>query len=166
MNYKFLIVTSLFITSCSNIEVSNNEINKPLVVDENIKFINFLNEEWDKTLNKNPLFASYVGDKRSNNKINSNSIEQYLDEYQSNIESLKNLKEINILKLTEDNVLNYKLYEFDITREIEEANFPTYFLRINQRGGIQSFYETGNRLVRLINLSHIFKIFFPFLRPF
>ena len=85
MNYKFLIVTSLFITSCSNIEVSNNEINKPLVVDENIKFINFLNEEWDKTLDKNPLFASYVGDKRSNNKINSNSIEQYLDEYQSNI---------------------------------------------------------------------------------
>ena len=147
MNYKLLIVTSLFIASCSNIEVSNNEINKPLVVDENIKFINFLNEEWDKTLNKNPLFASYVGDKRSNNKINSNSIEQYLDEYQSNIESLKNLKEINILKLTEDNVLNYKLYEFDITREIEQANFPTYFLRINQRGGIQSFYETGNRLV-------------------
>ncbi len=147
MNYKFLIVTSLFITSCSNIEVSNNEINKPLVVDENIKFINFLNEEWDKTLNNNPLFASYVGDKRSNNKINSNSIEQYLDEYQSNIESLKSLKEINISKLTEDNVLNYKLYEFGITREIEEANFPTYFLRINQRGGIQSFYETGNRLV-------------------
>ena len=147
MNYKLLIVTSLFITSCSNIEVSNNEINKPLVVDENIKFINFLNEEWDKTLNKNPLFASYVGDKRSNNKINSNSIEQYLDEYQSNIESLKSLKEINISKLTEDNVLNYKLYEFGITREIEEANFPTYFLRINQRGGIQSFYETGNRLV-------------------
>ena len=72
MNYKLLIVTSLFIASCSNIEVSNNEINKPLVVDENIKFINFLNEEWDKTLNKNPLFASYVGDKRSNNKINSN----------------------------------------------------------------------------------------------
>ena len=49
MNYKLLIVTSLFITSCSNIEVSNNEINRPLVVDENIKFITFLNEEWDQS---------------------------------------------------------------------------------------------------------------------
>ena len=147
MNYKLLIFTSLVLTSCSNIEVSNNDINKPVLIDENIRFINFLNKEWDKTLNDNPLFASYVGDKRSNNKINSNSIEQYLNEYQSNIESLNGLKEINISKLTEDNVLNYKLYEFDITREIELANFPTYFLRINQRGGIQSFYETGNRLV-------------------
>ena len=27
------------------------------------------------------------------------------------------------------------------------SDFPTYFLRLNQRGGIQSFYETGNRLV-------------------
>ena len=147
MKYFYYVAFLLLIYSCSSIEIIEESSTELTQINENTKFENFLENEWDKYLSENPLFATYVGDKRNNNIINSNSIEQFNNEKKSNIESLSNLKKIDISKLSDENVLNYKLYEFGVRRNIDLANFPTYFLRINQRGGIQSFYETGNRLV-------------------
>ena len=153
----YLIILTVLLSSCTSSSIQNSpEIYKEIVtennleileIDENKKFLDFLENDWNKTLDENPLFASYVGDKRLNDKINPNTIEQFDKEKQSSIESLNDLQTINVSNLSDDNVLNYKLYEFGVRRNIEIANFPTYFLRINQRGGIQSFYETGNRLV-------------------
>ncbi len=139
----------LLIFSCASIETQDesnttSSVNK---IDENEKFLNYLNDDWQKTLNDNPLFASYTGDKRQNNKINSNSIENFEKSKKSDERSLEKLKSIDESKLTEDNILNYKLKEFDLLSSIQTKEFPTYYLRLNQRGGIQSFYETGNRLV-------------------
>ena len=93
------------------------------------------------------MFATYTGDKRSNNKINSNNINQFNLSKQSDIDSLNKLYEIDESKLDDDNKLNYKLKEFGLKNSIDSKSFPIYYLRLNQRGGIQSFYETGNRLV-------------------
>ena len=147
MKYSLFSLLLAVLFSCNTVEIDQQINQENIKIDENKVFIDFLDSEWEKTLNNNPLFATYVGDKRSNNIINSNSIEQFLEEKNYNIESLNNLKKINYSKLNDDNKLNYKLYEFDLKRDIDLKNFPTYFLRINQRGGIQSFYETGNRLV-------------------
>ena len=147
MKYSLFSLLLAVLFSCNTVEIDQQITQENIKIDENKVFIDFLDSEWEKTLNNNPLFATYVGDKRSNNIINSNSIEQFLEEKNNNIESLNNLKKINYSKLNDDNKLNYKLYEFDLKRDIDLKNFPTYFLRINQRGGIQSFYETGNRLV-------------------
>ena len=144
-NYLSIILsTTLF--SCSSIEVQ--ETNTEVVeIDENIKFITYLDNDWQKNLDENPLFASYVGDKRSNDKINSNSINQFNEERQSEIDSLNQLYKIDQSKLNEENKLNFKLKEFGLKSNIGLTDFPIYYLRLNQRGGIQSFYETGNRLV-------------------
>jgi len=144
-NYLSIILsTTLF--SCSSVEVQ--ETNTEVVeIDENIKFITYLDNDWQKNLDENPLFASYVGDKRSNDKINSNSINQFNEERQSEIDSLNQLYEIDQSKLNEENKLNFKLKEFGLKSNIGLTDFPIYYLRLNQRGGIQSFYETGNRLV-------------------
>ena len=142
MRYFLFPILFIVLFSCTTVEIVEQNIQEEINVDENKVFINFLNSEWEKTLNNNPLFATYVGDKRSNNIINSNSIEQFLIEKDSSIESLNNLKKINFSKLNDENKLNYQLYEFGINREINLRNFPTYFLRINQRGGIQSFYRS------------------------
>ena len=144
-NYTFLFIT-IILFSCTSVEVqefNNNE----LKIDENEIFLEYLENDWQKSLNQNPLFASYVGDKRSNDKINSNSIIQFVEERSSEIESLNQLYSIDQSKLSEENQLNYKLKEFGLKSSIGLSDFPTYFLRLNQRGGIQSFYETGNRLV-------------------
>ena len=144
-NYTFLFLT-IILFSCTSVEVqefNDNELN----IDENVIFLEYLENDWQKNLNQNPLFASYVGDKRSNDKINSNSIIQFIEERSSEIESLNQLYSIDQSKLSEENQLNYKLKEFGLKSSIGLSDFPTYFLRLNQRGGIQSFYETGNRLV-------------------
>ena len=98
MKYFYHIIVLLFVYSCSSVEIADQSNLIITPIDENAKFINFLDSEWEKSLNENPLFASYVGDKRLNSKINSNSIEQFNIEKQSNIESLNDLKNINVLK--------------------------------------------------------------------
>ena len=145
MNNKSLLLIILFVSSCSSVDI--DEPNKITSIDENSKFKIYLDNDWEKNLNENPLFASYVGDKRFNDKINSNSIKEFNDSKKSDLSSLSKLRQINESNLTDENKLNYKLKEFDLVNNIESKEFPIYFLRLNQRGGIQSFYETGNRLV-------------------
>ena len=141
----FVVIITLLVTSCSTIETKVEPIAN-IPIDENIKFINYLDNDWENNLINNPLFASYVGDKRFNDKIKSNSIDQFLNQKNSYKESLKILQDIDITKLNDSNKLNYKLKEFGLMSNIG-PEFPVYYLRLNQRGGIQSFYETGNRLV-------------------
>jgi len=147
MDYKSLLIFIFLISSCSSIDVAIEEPNKNKSIDENLKFETYLNEDWEIYLNENPLFASYVGDKRFNDKIKSNSIDVFNDSKKSDTSSLNKLRQINQSILSDENKLNYKLKEFDLLNNIESKEFPTYYLRLNQRGGIQSFYETGNRLV-------------------
>ena len=139
----------LIIVSCTSIETASVEAKDDQInaIDENQKFSKYLKDEWEKTLNKNPLFATYTGDKRANNKIKPNTIEQFNKSKESVLESFNLLQQIDLNKLNEDNKLNYQLLEFDLKNDIYSNEFPTYYLRLNQRGGIQSFYETGNRLV-------------------
>ena len=156
---RYNFATALFLlilNSCSSIEESSAIVDeskaiveKDLVVqiDENERFIQYLESDWEKTLINNPLFASYTGDKRFNDKINPITIDQFNKDRNLDLESLAKLNNINPEKLSDDNKLNYNLKKFDIESDLNLSQFPIYYLRLNQRGGIQSFYETGNRLV-------------------
>ena len=137
-----LIPTFFILFSCS----TNNENNL---------FELYLEKEWEKTLQENPIFATYTGDKRFNTEISSNSIDEYLKNKDLLQNSLNILNEININNLSDDNQLNYKLYLFELERSIESKKFSTYCYRLNQRGGIQSFYETGDRLVYTSNQDYL-----------
>ena len=149
INTLSISLSLLIISSCTSIETQDYEEVQitETKIDYDQIFEEYLDNDWEKTLSENPLFASYTGDKRLNNKINSNSIEQFIADKSSNEESLRLLREIDSTKLSKENKLNYKLKEFGLLNSIGTQNFPTYYLRLNQRGGIQSFYETGNRLV-------------------
>ncbi len=141
--FKILLIPSFFILfSCT----SSNE---------NDIFESYLDKEWEKTLQENPIFATYTGDKRFNTEISSNSIDEYLNDKDSMQDSLTTLNKIDVNKLNEDNKLNYKLYLFELKRSIESKKFSTYCYRLNQRGGIQSFYETGDRLVYTSNQDYL-----------
>ena len=155
--YSYIkIIPLLILISCATVETQNNnivisdepeEIDVSVKTDENKLFVEYLENDWKNNLKDNPLFASYTGDKSLNDKINSNSIEQFIKDKKSDQNSLYLLEQFEILKLSKENQLNYKLKEFGLKNSVNAAEFPTYYLRLNQRGGIQSFYETGNRLV-------------------
>ena len=148
-NNLLLITFIIIINSCAAVETSNlpESLTVNPEVNENQKFIDYLDSDWEQTLINNPLFATYTGDKRFNDKINPNTIDQFNKVRNQDLESLKKLMAINEEKLDKDNKLNYKLKKFDIESDLNLSQFPIYYLRLNQRGGIQSFYETGNRLV-------------------
>ena len=147
MNFKLVIISSLILSSCSTVALEEKNVIDLNSLDENRKFELYLSDDWEKYLTNNPLFATYTGDKRLNNKINPNTIGHFLKELESDKSSLAGLYNINFLMLNNENKLNYKLKEFSLNESINSKKFPIYYLRLNQRGGIQSFYETGNRLV-------------------
>ena len=147
MNFKLVIISSLILSSCSTVALEEKNAFDLDSLDENRKFELFLSDDWEKYLSNNPLFATYTGDKRQNNKINPNTVDHFFQELESDKTSLAGLYEIDFSKLNDENKLNYKLKEFSLNESINSKKFPTYYLRLNQRGGIQSFYETGNRLV-------------------
>ena len=147
MNFKLVIISSLILSSCSTVALEEKNVIDLNSLDENRKFELYLSDDWEKYLTNNPLFATYTGDKRQNNKINPNTIGHFLKELESDKSSLAGLYNIDFLMLNNENKLNYKLKEFSLNESINSKKFPIYYLRLNQRGGIQSFYETGNRLV-------------------
>ena len=147
MNFKLVIISSLILSSCSTVALEEKNVIDLNSLDENRKFELYLSDDWEKYLTNNPLFATYTGDKRLNNKINPNTIGHFLKELESDKSSLAGLYNIDFLMLNNENKLNYKLKEFSLNESINSKKFPIYYLRLNQRGGIQSFYETGNRLV-------------------
>ena len=148
-NYLPLLI--FLLASCSNIQFEQNlnilSETKAEVETQDTQFESFLANQWDEGLKDNPIFASNLGDKRFNTKISSNSSGQFKINKAKEEKSLKELQLFNIELLNDENKLNYKLAELSMLNSIKRMNFPSYLMRLNQRGGIQSFYETGDRLV-------------------
>ena len=113
---------------------------------DEVKFNSFLDENWQDTMEKSPLFASLLGDKRYDDKISSNSIDDFIAESEYERYVLDVLNEINPNNLSEENQLNYRLLKSDYEINLEGRNYPGYYMRLNQRGGVQDYYLYGNRL--------------------
>ena len=137
-----------FISACqidSNVNLGD-ELQKQ-VIDENIVFEKYLSNQWEQNLKDSPIFASLLGNKNFNQDITSNSIEEFVKNKAKLNKDLINLNSFNYEKLNSDNKLNYKLKRIGLNNSIEAAQYPSYYMSLNQRGGVQSYYETGDRLV-------------------
>ena len=110
------------------------------------KFREFLDENWQDSMEKSPLFASLLGDKRYDDKISSNSIEDFFTEKEYESYVLDVLSQIDPNNLSEEDQLNYRLLKSDYEISLEGREYPGYYMRLNQRGGVQDYYLYGNRL--------------------
>ena len=117
------------------------------VIDENIVFEKYLSNQWEQNLKDRPIFASLLGNKNFNQDITSNSIQEFVKNKAKLKKDLINLNSFNYEKLNSDNKLNYKLKRISLNNSIEAAEYPSYYMSLNQRGGVQSYFETGDRLV-------------------
>ena len=137
-----------FLSSC---QTAQNEITEPdmntIVISEDEIFEEYLAAQWDEDLKDNPIFASLLGDKRFNQDITPNNIEYYQNRISILEEKKQKLKAFDFNKLNPDNKLNYKLLNLNLDNSIEASSYPSYYMSLNQRGGVQSYYETGDRLV-------------------
>ena len=110
------------------------------------KFKEFLDENWQDSMEKSPLFASLLGDKRYDDKVSSNSIEDFFSEKEYESYVLEVLSQIDPNNLSEEDQLNYRLLKSDYEISLEGRKYPGYYMRLNQRGGVQDYYLYGNRL--------------------
>ncbi|MDA7844126.1 DUF885 domain-containing protein [Gammaproteobacteria bacterium] len=138
------IIICLGVLSSCQIEVSVSSDIK--AISENDKFELYLDDLWESNLKRRPVFASRLGDKRFNNMITPNTIEEFEKNKSKILVDFKNLKSFEFDELSEDNQLNYRLKEVSLSKSIELSEYPSYFMNLNQRGGVQSYYETGDRL--------------------
>ena len=137
-----------FLSSC---QTAQNEITEPdintIVISEDEIFEEYLVAQWDEDLKDSPIFASLLGDKRFNQDITPNDKEYYQNRISILEEKKQKLKAFDFNKLNSDNKLNYKLLNLNLDNSIEASTYPSYYMSLNQRGGVQSYYETGDRLV-------------------
>ena len=143
---NFLILSIILISSCQSNYEFIDEI-PDSTIDENIKFEKYLSNQWEQDLEDSPIFASLQGNKKFNQNITSNSIKSFQTKKLKFKENLKNLNSFDFKQLDSDNKLNYQLKEISLKNSIESSNYPSYYMSLNQRGGVQSYYETGDRLV-------------------
>jgi len=143
-----LAFTLFFLSSC---QTAQNEITEPdintIVISEDEIFEEYLVAQWDEDLKDSPIFASLLGDKRFNQDITPNDKEYYQNRISILEEKKQKLKAFDFNKLNSDNKLNYKLLNLNLDNSIEASTYPSYYMSLNQRGGVQSYYETGDRLV-------------------
>jgi len=140
-NLYLSLLSLIFLASCAT--------SKEPRIDENQdnKFEAFLEDQWNSDLADRPVFASNLGIKKYNTKIASNSISQFNKNKNKEKLKLKKLQSFNIDDLNQDNKLNYKLAELGILNSIKRMDYPSYYMQLNQRGGVQSYYEIGDRFV-------------------
>ena len=140
--------TILFVCSCQTgqIEIKEPEVNKIIISEDKI-FEEYLASQWDKDLEDRPIFASLLGDKRFNQDITPNDLEYYQNRIVKLQDKKEKLKSFDFNKLNSGNKLNYKLLDLSLDNSLEASNYPSYYMSLNQRGGVQSYYETGDRLV-------------------
>jgi uncharacterized protein (DUF885 family) len=143
-----LLFTILFVCSCqtSQNEIKEPEVNKIIISEDKI-FEEYLASQWDKDLEDRPIFASLIGDERFNQDITPNDLEYYQSRIVKLQDKKEKLKSFDFNKLNSDNKLNYKLLDLNLDNSLEASNYPSYYMSLNQRGGVQSYYETGDRLV-------------------
>ena len=146
-NKIYLSIASLtLVASCQTNYLDNNQVQEA-VIDENIRFEDFLADQWEQNLEDSPIFASLLGNKKFNQDITSNNIKTFESNKLKLKIALNSLNSFNYNQLNSANKLNYQLKEISLSNAIEASYYPSYYLSLNQRGGVQSYYETGDRLV-------------------
>ena len=102
--------------------------------DENLSA--YLDQEWQYFLKEFPIFATFVGDYRYNDKLGDFSHDAILNRQQHDLAALNQLKKIDRNNLSDNQKLNYDLYMDRLDGNIAGHRFPEYLMPITQLGGV------------------------------
>jgi uncharacterized protein (DUF885 family) len=106
----------------------------------------FFEAEWEYEMEQSPVRASFMGDRRWNDRWGDQSLEAIRKREAHATEALARLKKFDRAKLSPADQVNYDLFQKDLEIDIEGSKFRTYLMPITQRGGLQTLDELGDRL--------------------
>ncbi|MBT8078968.1 MAG: DUF885 domain-containing protein, partial [Gammaproteobacteria bacterium] len=118
----------------------------PATADVSADFQDLLRENWQWQLDENPVRASFLGDKRANDRWADNSLDAIAARQDQTRQFLRRLLEIDPSQLDAADRLNYDLFRRELQNEVDGFRFKTYLMPISQRGGVQTLEIIADRL--------------------
>ena len=114
--------------------------------DNDQQFLAIVDSEWQRSIDENPLYASYMGDKSSNQDWPDISLATLRKRQQKTRKVLEEIRKINPDELSSQNQLNHRLFLYNYERSVRGQQFDSHLLVFGQRGGIQLEHETAESL--------------------
>jgi prolyl oligopeptidase len=103
-------------------------------------------EEWEYTLREDRTFASYLGDRRYNDRWPDVSLAAIERRHEHDKEVLHKLDAIAYEALPEADKTNYTLFRKEYENNVEGHPFRSYLLPLSHQGGIQTANELADAL--------------------
>lgn len=102
------------------------------------EFNQLLQDEWESRLKNDPLFATYAGDSRYNDRLPGANEAYFVDRLENLYGFQRRLKLISASELTIDEKLNYEIFHRLLDNEIGELEFHSYRLPLSKAGGFHT----------------------------
>lgn len=139
---KFLLTAAILLSFSTAIFAQKSNANEPTK-----QLYALFDSEWEYNLKESPTFASYLGDKRYNDKWGDNSLAAIERQNRHTKDALENLKKIDRSQLSFADQLNYDLFRKDLEQSIEGFQYNQFLTLITQQGGIQTQDELAQFIV-------------------
>jgi uncharacterized protein (DUF885 family) len=111
--------------------------NPPADLEGRRKALNdLLHEQWEYTMRTNPIYASILGDKRYNDKVDDFSQQAIDDNLEQTRSFLARFDAIDTTGFPEQETLNKLLMIRDLKMTLEGARFKPWEMPVNQQNGI------------------------------
>ena len=102
-------------------------------------FRELLDEQWEYRLSASPLFASFLGDKRWNDKLDDYSPEAIDKNLRETQKFLDRFEAIDSSGFSEQEALNKVLIVRDLRMQLEGAKFKPWEMPVDQQNGVQIY---------------------------
>ena len=110
------------------------------------RFLKLLDKEFAKSIEDNPIYASYLGDLRFNTLWPDYSIEKINNDHEHALNVIEELKMMSVDNFSDENKLNYRLFVDSYKNSAEKHQYQIHLLPFSHRGGIQLQHETAESL--------------------
>ena len=95
-----------------------------------------LHEQWEYNLRTSPTFASFLGDKRYNDRLDDFSQKEIDDENEQSRRFLARFEAIDTAGFPEQEILNKKLMVRDLKMGVEGVRFKPWEMPVTQQNGV------------------------------
>jgi uncharacterized protein (DUF885 family) len=111
-----------------------------------------LHEQWEYTMRTNPIYASILGDKRYNDKVDDFSQQAIDDNLEQSRRFLARFEAIDTTGFPDQEILNKQLMVRDLRMGVEGARFKPWQMPVNQFNGI---HIDAPQLVSVLSFENI-----------
>jgi uncharacterized protein (DUF885 family) len=111
-----------------------------------------LSERWEYTMRTSPIYASILGDKRYNDKLDDFSQKAIDDDLEQTKRDLDRFEAVDTTGFSDQEVLNKELMVRDLQISLEGARFKPWEMPVNQFGGI---HIDAPQLVSILSFADV-----------